>query len=97
MAKIKLTEEDLQILSDCINNQTEVPEDLLLKLSPGFFDKLRQAGKFDYKELDKYKVPTLEYAGKRPEIPDVVHNPSYPNLLRNKSILGSRLFLKASC
>lgn len=67
MAKIKLTEEDLQILSDCINNQTEIPEDLLLKLSPGFFDKLRQAGKFDYKELDKYKVPTIEYAGKRPE------------------------------
>jgi len=30
-------------------------------------------------------------------IPDVVHNPSYPNLLRNKSFLGSRLFLKASC
>jgi DNA modification methylase len=67
MGKIKLTEEELQRLLDCINNQTEVPEDLLLKLSPGFFDKLRQAGKFDYKELDKYKVPTLEYAGKRPE------------------------------
>lgn len=67
MGKIKLTEKELQRLLDCINNQTEVPEDLLLKLSPGFFDKLRQAGKFDYKELDKYKVPTLEYAGKRPE------------------------------
>jgi DNA modification methylase len=67
MAKINLTEEDLRILSECINNQTEIPEDLLLKLSPGFFDKLRQAGKFDYKELDKYKVPTIEYAGKRSE------------------------------
>lgn len=29
MGKIKLNEEDLQILSDCINNQTEIPEDLL--------------------------------------------------------------------
>ena len=67
MGKIKLTDENLQILSDCINNQTEIPEDLLFKLSPGFFDKLRQSGKFDYKELDKYKVPTIEYAGKRPE------------------------------
>ena len=67
MAKINLTEEDLRILSECINNQTEIPEYLLLKLSPGFFDKLRQSGKFNYKELDKYKVPTIEYAGKRAE------------------------------
>ncbi len=67
MAKTNLTEEDLGVLSECINNQTEIPEDLLLKLSPGFFDKLRQSGKFDYKELDKYRVPTIEYAGKRAE------------------------------
>jgi len=67
MAKINLAEEDLRILSECINNQTEIPEDLLVKLSPGFFDKLRQSGKFDYKELDRYKVPTIEYAGKRAE------------------------------
>jgi len=67
MAKINLSDEDLKILSECINNQTEIPEDLLLKLSPGFFEKLRQAGKFDYRELDKYKIPTIEYAGKRPE------------------------------
>lgn len=38
-----------------------------MKLSPGFFEKLRQAGKFDYKELKKYKIPTIEYAGKRSE------------------------------
>ncbi|MFW6149829.1 MAG: site-specific DNA-methyltransferase [Atribacterota bacterium] len=67
MGKVNLTEENLRILSECINNQTEIPEDLLMKLSPGFFEKLRQSGKFDYKELDKYKVPTIEYAGKRPE------------------------------
>lgn len=67
MAKINLTEEDLRVLSECINNQTEIPEDLLMKLSPGFFDKVRESGKFDYKELDRYKVPTIEYAGKRRE------------------------------
>lgn len=67
MAKINLTDEDIRILSECINNQTEIPEELLMKLSPGFFDKLRQTGKFDYQELDKYKIPTIEYAGKRPE------------------------------
>jgi len=31
MAKINLTEEDLKILSECINDQTEIPEDLLTK------------------------------------------------------------------
>lgn len=67
MGKINLSDEDLTILSECINNQTEIPEELLLKLSPGFFEKLRKAGQFDYKELDKYKIPTIEYAGKRPE------------------------------
>ena len=67
MAKINLTEDELRVLSESINNQTEIPEDLLLKLSPGFFEKLRQAGKFDYQELDKYKIPTLEYSGKRQE------------------------------
>lgn len=67
MAKINLTDEDLRILSESINNQTEIPEELLLRLSPGFFEKLRQAGKFDYRELDKYKIPTIEYAGKRAE------------------------------
>lgn len=67
MSNINLTENELKILSECINNQAEIPEELLLKLSPGFFEKLRQAGKFDYKELDKYKIPTIEYAGKRPE------------------------------
>lgn len=67
MGKLNLSDEDLTILSECINNQTEIPEELLLKLSPGFFEKLRQAGKFDYKELDKYKIPIIEYAGKRTE------------------------------
>jgi DNA modification methylase len=67
MTKINLSEDDLQIISECINNQTEIPEDLLVKLSPGFFEKLQREGHFDYQKLNKFKIPTIEYAGKRPE------------------------------
>jgi adenine-specific DNA-methyltransferase len=67
MGKTNLSQEEYQKLAECINSQTDVPEDLLVKLSPAFFEKLRQAGKFDYKELDKYRIPTIEYAGKRQE------------------------------
>ena len=67
MAKILLTDEEIKKLIECIQDGTEVPEDLVIKLSPSFFDKLRIAGKFDYKELERFKIPTIEYAGKRPE------------------------------
>ncbi len=67
MAKLLLTDEEIQKLIECIQEGTEVPEELVIKLSPSFFDKLRTAGKFDYKELDRFKIPTIEYAGKRPE------------------------------
>ncbi len=67
MAKIDLTPEDMQLLSECINDQKDVPAELLTKLSPGFFDKLSADGRFDFKALDKFKTPTIEYAGKRPE------------------------------
>ena len=67
MSQSRLTDEEIQKLIECIESGTDVPEDLLPKLSPGFFEKLRSAGKFDYKELDKYKIPTIEYAGKRSE------------------------------
>ena len=67
MAKIDLTPEDMQLLSECINDQKDVPVELLTKLSPGFFDKLSADGRFDFKALDKFKIPTIEYAGKRPE------------------------------
>ncbi|MDD5689544.1 MAG: site-specific DNA-methyltransferase [Caldisericia bacterium] len=67
MAKINLSEEDLRILTESINNETEIPQELLIKLAPGFFDKLNQEGQFDFEKLHKFKIPTLEYAGKRPE------------------------------
>jgi adenine-specific DNA-methyltransferase len=67
MAKINLSEEDLKILSESINNEIEIPQELLTKLAPSFFDKLDQQGQFDFEKLHKFKIPTLEYAGKRPE------------------------------
>ena len=65
MAKTNLNADDLQRLTDCINNQTEIPEDLIVKLSPGFFEKLQREGQLDYQKLNKFKIPTIEYAGKR--------------------------------
>jgi len=67
MTKINLNQEDMEKLTGCINDQIEIPQDILIKLSPSFFDKLYQEGKFDFQKLDKYKIPTIEYAGKRPE------------------------------
>ena len=67
MGKINLSPEEYQKLAECVNSQTDVPEDLLVKLSPAFFEKIRHAGKIDYIKLDKYKVPIIEYAGKRSE------------------------------
>lgn len=67
MEKIKLTEQEIKKVVECINNGTEVPQELLQKLSPSFFEKLAEETKFDYEKLNKFKIPTIEYAGKRSE------------------------------
>ena len=59
MPKINLTPEDKARLIEAMNNDTEPTPDLLPKLFPGTADK------FDVKALDRAKIPTLEYAGKR--------------------------------
>lgn len=59
MQKTNLTPEDKLKLIDALNNDIEPPPDLLPKLFP------RTAEKFDVKALDRAKIPTLEYAGKR--------------------------------
>jgi len=59
MPKINLTPEDKAKLIEAINNGTEPKPDLLPKLFPG------TAEKFDVQALDRAKIPTLEYAGKR--------------------------------
>jgi len=59
MAKINLTPEEKAGLIEAINKGTEPKPDLLPKLFPG------TAEKFDVQALDRAKIPTLEYAGKR--------------------------------
>jgi DNA modification methylase len=59
MAKINLTPEEKAGLIEAINKGTEPKPDLLPKLFPGM------AEKFDVKAIDRAKIPTLEYAGKR--------------------------------
>ena len=61
MPKISLTAEDKAKLIEAINNGAEPTPDLLPKLFPG------TAEKFDVQALDRAKIPTLEYAGKRPK------------------------------
>ena len=46
----KLSQTDIETLIKCIENETEIPEDLLPKLNPSFFDKLAQENKFDYQK-----------------------------------------------
>ena len=62
MPKINLTPEDKAKLIEAINNDTEPSPDLLPMLFPGTVEKI---GKFDVQALDRAKIPTLEYAGKR--------------------------------
>ena len=59
MPKINLSSEEKAKLIDAINNGTEPPVDILPKLFPGTAEKL------DVQALDRAKIPTLEYAGKR--------------------------------
>ena len=59
MVKLNLTEEDKAGLIEAINKGVEPKPDLLPKLFPGM------AEKFDVQALDRAKIPTLEYAGKR--------------------------------
>ncbi len=78
MPKIDLNEADFKQLFDAINNSTEPPHELISKLFPSFTDKLCQDGKIDFEGFTKFKIPTIEYAGKRSE--DVI--------FANASILG---------
>ena len=59
MPKTNLTSADKTKLIEAVNNGTEPTSDLLAKLFPG------TAEKFDVQALDRAKIPTLEYAGKR--------------------------------
>jgi adenine-specific DNA-methyltransferase len=61
MVKTDLTEEEKKLIIEALNNNIEPPSELMTKLFPGL------AEKFDVAKLDRAKVVTLEYAGKRSE------------------------------
>ena len=61
MVKTDLTEEEKKLIIEALNNNTEPPPKLMTKLFPGL------AEKFDVAKLDRARIVTLEYAGKRSE------------------------------
>ena len=61
MVKTDLTDEEKEIIIKALNSNTEPPPELMTKLFPGL------AEKFDVAKLDRAKIVTLEYAGKRTE------------------------------
>ena len=61
MAKLNLTDEEKETIIEALNSDTEPSPELMIKLFPGL------AEKFDVAKLDRAKIVTLEYAGKRTE------------------------------
>jgi adenine specific DNA methylase Mod len=61
MAKTNLSDEEKKLIIEALNNNVELPAELMIKLFPGL------AEKFDVAKLDRAKIVTLEYAGKRSE------------------------------
>ncbi|GAF73867.1 unnamed protein product, partial [marine sediment metagenome] len=59
--KTNLTEEEKAKIIEALNNDIEPSPELMTKLFPGL------AEKFDVAKLDRAKIATLEYAGKRSE------------------------------
>jgi len=61
MVKTDLSDEEKRLIADALSSNTEPPPELMTKLFPGL------AEKFDVAKLDRAKIVTLEYAGKRSE------------------------------
>ena len=61
MVKTDLTEQEKKLIIEALNNNIEPPPELMTKLFPGL------AEKFDVAKLDRAKIVTIEYAGKRSE------------------------------
>lgn len=61
MNRLDLSDDDLLVLQKCLNDGTEPPVELAKKLFPSLYST------FDFKTLKDSKIPTIEYAGKRPE------------------------------
>lgn len=61
MARLNLTEEEKQLIIEAINDNVEPPAELMHKLFPHL------AEQYDVVRLERAKIATLEYAGKRSE------------------------------
>lgn len=61
MAELKLTEQEHRQLLEALNNNVEPPVGIAAKLFPSLHAKL------DVRTLNNARIPTIEYAGKRPE------------------------------
>lgn len=61
MSDITLTESEAKTLARCLSEHSEPPADLAAKLFPTVH------AKFDFRTLNNARIPTIEYAGKRPE------------------------------
>ena len=61
MNRLDLSDDDLLVLQKCLNDGAEPPVELAKKLFPSLYST------FDFKTLKDSKIPTIEYAGKRPE------------------------------
>ncbi|MBL7181060.1 MAG: site-specific DNA-methyltransferase, partial [Desulfobacterales bacterium] len=61
MVKTNLTDEEKILIAEALNSDIEPSPELMTKLFPGL------AEKFDVAKLDRAKIVTLEYAGKRSE------------------------------
>jgi hypothetical protein len=64
MSKINLTDEQMQTVIDALNNETEVPPELLKKLSPSFFAKDDNLNKAHVKYLESILTDAAESAGR---------------------------------
>ncbi len=67
MGNINLSEEEKQKLLQALNDENEPPAEIAEKLFPGLFTRLQDESRFDVKRLERAKVPTIEYEGKRSE------------------------------
>ncbi|RZB34105.1 MAG: adenine-specific DNA-methyltransferase [Desulfobacteraceae bacterium Eth-SRB2] len=70
MVKTHLAEEEKKLIIEALNSNTEPSAELMTKLFPGL------AEKFDVEKLDRAKIVSLEYAGKRSEA--AILNQAFP-------------------
>jgi hypothetical protein len=67
MGNISLSDEDRQKLLQALNDESEPPAEIAEKLFPRLFVRLQNEARFDAHTLQRAKIPTIEYEGKRSE------------------------------